>query len=154
MMTNSDAEQLKRFLQAENTYEGKILCSKCRKRQCQDCSLLNKKYSEEEKDVFQRMWNNIVLIKDSNGAFRVKVNYLYKSNPHVIFSPENTNYNQALMMTKRVIMQLKKKGQLEIFQKEIEKKIEIGTLVAMSDAEIHTSFHTFGNDDVRDKQFN
>ena len=28
MMTNSDAEQLKRFLQAENTYEGKILCPK------------------------------------------------------------------------------------------------------------------------------
>ena len=33
MMTNSDAEQLKRFLQAENTYEGKILCPKCMKRQ-------------------------------------------------------------------------------------------------------------------------
>ena len=74
MMTNTEAEQLKRFLQAENTYEGKILCSKCRKRQCQDCSLLNKKYSEEEKDVFQRIWNNIVLIKDEKGAFRVKVN--------------------------------------------------------------------------------
>ena len=33
MMTNTEAEQLKRFLQAENTYEGKIMCSKCRKRQ-------------------------------------------------------------------------------------------------------------------------
>ena len=33
-------------------------------------------------------------------------------------------------------MQLKKKEQMEMFQKEIEKKIEIGTLVAMSDAEV------------------
>ena len=121
-MTNSDAEQLKRFLQAENTYEGKILCPKCLKRKCQDCSLLNNKYSQEEKDVFQRMWNNIVLIKDNNGSYKVKVNYLYKSDPNIIFSPENTNYNQALMMTKKVIQQLKKKGQLEMFQKEIEKK--------------------------------
>ena len=68
------------------------------------------------------MWNNIVLIEDNKGGYRVKVNYLYKSDPHVIFSPENTNYNQALMMTKRVIHQLKKKGQLEMFQKEIDKK--------------------------------
>ena len=103
IMNNSDAEQFKRILQVKNTYEGKILCPKCMKRQ--DCSLLNKKYSQEEKVVFQRMWNSIVLIKDSKGAFRVKVNYLYKSNPDVIFSPENTNYNQALMMTKRVIHQ-------------------------------------------------
>ena len=48
---------------------------------------MNKRYSEEEKDVFQRMWNNIALIKDEKGAFRVKVNYLYKSDPNVIFSP-------------------------------------------------------------------
>jgi len=52
LMTNSDAEQLKRFLQAENTYEGKILCPKCLKRKYQDCSLLNKRYSQEKKDVF------------------------------------------------------------------------------------------------------
>ena len=59
-------------------------------------------------------------------------------------------------MTKRVIHQLKKKGQLEMFQKEINKKIEIGTLVAMSDAEVKEtmkSTHHF-NGDVRDKQFN
>merc|ERR1711915_369422 len=115
---------------------GKILCPKCLKRKCQDCSLLNYKYSQEEKDVFQRMWNNIVLIKDSNGNYKVKVNYLYKSDPNIIFSPENTNYNQALMMTKKVIQQLKKKGQLEMFQKEIEKKINIVTLVAMSESEV------------------
>ena len=108
-MTNSDAEQLKRFLQAENAYEGKILCPKCLKRQYPDCSLLKKKYSQEEKDMFQRMWNNIVLIKYNKGGYRVKVNYLHKSVPHVVFSPKNTNLNQALMMTKRVIHQLKKK---------------------------------------------
>ena len=39
------------------------------------------------------------------------------------------------MMTKKVILQLKKKGQLEMFQKEIQKKIDIGTLVAMNDKE-------------------
>ena len=142
LMTNFDAEQLKRFLQAENTYEGKIFCQQCLKRQRPDCRLLNKKYSQEEKDVFQCMWNNVVLIKDNKGRYRVKVNYLNKKDPHVVFSPESANFNQALMMTKRVILQLKKKRQLEMFQKEIDKKIEIGTLAEMSDDELKETIKT------------
>ena len=48
-------------------------------------------------------------------------------------------------MTKRVIHQLKKKGQLEMFQKEINKKIEIGTLVAMSDAKVKETMKSTHN---------
>ena len=55
---------------------------------------------------------------------------------------DDTNFNQALMMTKRVIHQLKKKGQLEMFPKEIYKKIEIGTLVEMSDDELKETMKT------------
>ena len=102
-MTNSNAETLKRFLQAENTYEGKIFCQKCLKRQCPDCSLLNKKYSQEEKETFQKMWNNVVLIKDDKAGYRVKASYLYSNDPHVVFAAENTNFNQALLMSKKVI---------------------------------------------------
>ena len=46
------------------------------------------------------------------------------------------------MMTKRVIHQLKKKGQLEVFQKEIDKKIDIVTLVELSDDELKQSMKT------------
>ena len=118
-MTNSDAEQ--RFVQAENTYEGKIFCQKCLKRQCPDCSLLNKKYSQKEKETFKRMWTNLVLFKDDKGGYRVKVSYLYNNDPHVVFAPENTNFNQALIMSKKVIHQLKRKEQLKMFQQEINK---------------------------------
>ena len=49
---------------------------------------------------------------------------------------ENSNFDQALKMSQRIINQSKKKGQLQVFQQEINKKIEIGTLVELSDSEL------------------
>ena len=68
------------------------------------------------------MWDSVVLINDGNGSYRVKVSYLYNNDPHVIFALENSNFHQALKTTQRVIHQLKKKGQLPVFQEEIDKK--------------------------------
>ena len=76
----------------------------------------------------------------------------------MIFAPENSNFQQAQAMSQRVIQQLKRKGfawyyiveptltnlqwmksiilerkgQLDVFQKEVDKKIQIGTLVEVS----------------------
>ena len=72
------------------------------------------------------MWDSVVLVDDGNGSFRVKVSYLYNNNPPVIFVPENSKFQKALTMSQRVIHQLKKKGQLDLFQDEINKKIQMG----------------------------
>ena len=67
------------------------------------------------------MSNNVVLIKDDKGGYRVKVSYLYNNDPHVVFSPESSKLNQALMMTKRVIHQLKKRTTGSIPQRNRQK---------------------------------
>ena len=49
-------------------------------------------------------------------------------------------------MSQRVIQQLKRKGQLDVFEKEIDKKIQIGTLVKVDYQElkqIMSSIHHF-----------
>ena len=53
-----------------------------------------------------------------------------------MFAPQNTNYSQALAMSRQVIQQLKRKNQLEVFQEEINKKIPLGILVEVSDQEL------------------
>ena len=105
-----ECEQLWRFLQAEDSYEGKLFSTKCPKRECPDCNLLSKKYSQEERDVYHKMWDSVVLLEDGNGSYRVKVSYLYNHNPHVIFAPQNSNFKQALAMSQRVTQQLKRKN--------------------------------------------
>ena len=64
--TNIEAEQLQRYLPAENTYEG--FCQKCLKRQRADRNLLTKKYSQQEKETYKRMWDSVVLIDDGKGS--------------------------------------------------------------------------------------
>ena len=46
---------------------------------------------QEECDVYRKMWDNVSLVDDGNGAYRVKIIYLYQHNPHVVFAPENSN---------------------------------------------------------------
>ena len=91
---------------------------------------------QEECDVYRKMWDNVSLVDDGNGAYRVKVIYLYQHNPHVVFAPQNSDYKQAMALNQTVIRQLKRKNQLEVFQKEINKKIELGTLLEVSDQEL------------------
>ena len=82
------------------------------------------------------MWDDVSLVEVWNGTYRVKVNYLYKHNPHVVFAPQNSNYKQAVAMSQNVIRHLKRKNQLEVFQEDINKKIELGTLAEVSDDEL------------------
>ena len=121
-LTNIECEQLRRFLQAENSYEGKLFWSKCLKRECPDCNLLSKKYRQEKQDVYRKLWDSVVLVINGDGSYRVKVSYIYNHNPHVIFAPQNANFQQDLAMSQRDIQQLKRKGQLDVFQKEFDKK--------------------------------
>ena len=66
--------------------------------------------------------DNVNLVETGDGAYRVKVSYLYQHNPHVVFAPQNSNYKQAVAMGQNIIRQLKKKNQLEVFQDEINKR--------------------------------
>ena len=88
------------------------------------------------------MWDNVSLVDDGNGAYRVKLAHLYQHNPHAVFAPQNSNYKQAVAMSQTVIRQLKRKIQLEVFQEEINKNIELGTLVEVSDQELVAIFQS------------
>ena len=54
-LTNIEGEQLQQFLQQEDCYEGKLLCSACLKRECPDCDPLSKRYCQKECDVYCNM---------------------------------------------------------------------------------------------------
>ena len=59
---------------------------------------------------------------------------MYRDDINVTFAPENSNNRDAVGWTKLLVTQLKKKGPqaLKDFQEQIDKKIELGTLVKMS----------------------
>ena len=71
-LTNIECQQLRHILQAENSNEGKLFCSKCLKRECPDCDLLSKRYSQEERDVYRKMWDPVVLVENGDGSYRVQ----------------------------------------------------------------------------------
>ena len=47
-------QSVKRCLQQETTYEGKILCNTCNKRKSESCDILSRKYSEEERKFLKK----------------------------------------------------------------------------------------------------
>ena len=42
--TNMDCENLERFIEAESILQPELKCEKCRKRECDECSMLRDKY--------------------------------------------------------------------------------------------------------------
>jgi hypothetical protein len=101
------------------------------------CDNLRSKYSEEDQDTYKKMWDNVNLIEDK-GKTRVKATYLYRNPPEESFSPENSNIKAATSRTDMIINRLVKKDQLKQFQEEIDKKIDIGCLEQVPEAEIET----------------
>ena len=136
-LTSQDCGDLKKWIEAENTYQGRISCEKCIKRNCRECTDLNTKYSEIEKQEFLDTWNNTFITNDTAGKGKKVVSrYSFQNDPHQIFKPENSNMKEALARTKRTINTLKKKNKLKEFQEKINEKIDIGTLVEVGEDEL------------------
>ena len=136
-LTSQECGDLKKWIEAENTYQGRISCQKCIQRNCRDCTELNTKYSEVEKQEFLNTWNNTFIIDDPLGqGKKVMSRYTFQNDPHQTFKPENSNMKEALARTKRTINTLKKKNKLKEFQDKIQEKIDIGTLIEVGEKEL------------------
>ena len=61
---------------------------------------------------------------------------MYENDPESVFHPKNSNFRQALAMPNGVIKNLKRKNQLNIFEEDIENKIQSGTLEKLSKEEL------------------
>ena len=126
MLTNEGCDTLKRFLEQEAAYKPKKYCEECQKRERQKCDALKSRYSEEDKIIFQRVWDNVHII-EKDGEKRIMAEYIYCNPVGKTFKPENSNTKEARARTNRLIDKLMKKGQLDLLQDEIQKKIDIGT---------------------------
>ena len=135
MLTNLECEDLKCFLIQEAAKKTKVFCKDCSKRQCVSCDNLRSKYLEEDQETYKKMWNNVKLVQE-DGKTCVRATYLYRNPPEETFSPENSNMKTATNRTDMIINRLIKKGQLDQFQDEINKKINIGCLEQVPEAEI------------------
>ena len=72
------------------------------------------------------MWDNVHII-EKDGEKRIMAEYIYRNPVGKTFKPENSNTKEARARTNRLIDKLMKKGQLDLLQDEIQKKIDIGT---------------------------
>ena len=83
-----------------------------------------------------RYWNSVKIVRHDSGL-RIQSDYFYKNNPKIVFKPENSNFIQAKRNLEGNIKRLKKKGKsaLKTFVDEVQKKIELGTLVECSPEE-------------------
>ena len=97
-------------------------------KKCENCELLSRKYSEEDRGIFKKVWNNVYLVYGKDGKKRVMVKYIYQNDLEVTFHPRNSNFKHAIAMTNNAIMHLKMKNQLNVFKDKIGKKIEMGKL--------------------------
>ena len=135
MMTGTECDELKKFMEAESTFQGRDFCEKCTKRSCKECDLLKKKFSLQEKQAFKEIWDKVTLVKE-NGKLRVRSEYTYQNDPQETFKPKKSNLKEAVGHTKRLINKLRKKNMLKRFQEEIDKKIQIGKLIKLNKDEV------------------
>ena len=63
-----------------------------------------------------------------DGKKRVKAHYLYRNNPEETFKAANSNMKEAKARTDSLINKLVRQGNLDTFQAELQKKIDIGCL--------------------------
>ena len=80
MMTGTECEDLKKFMEAKSTFEGRNFCERCTKRSCKECDLLKKKFSLQEKQAFKEIWDKVTFVK-TNGKLRVRSEYTYQNDP-------------------------------------------------------------------------
>ena len=64
MLTNLECEDLKCFLIQEAAKKTKVFCKDCSKRQCVSCDNLRSKYSEEDQEIYKKMWDNVKLVQE------------------------------------------------------------------------------------------
>ena len=134
MLTNVECEDLKKFLVQEAGEKPRVFCKTCSKRKCEDCENLQNRYSEEDRKIYKEVWDNVNLVQE-NGKTRVRAKYIYRNPPEETFAPENSNMKTAFSRTNMIIDRLMKKGQMEQFQEEIQKKIDIGCLEEVPEQE-------------------
>ena len=107
--------------------------------------MLRDKFSAEDRKIYKKLWENTRLV-NKDGKQRVEVEYLYRNDPHVTFKKENSNMKEAKARTDGLIRKLKSTNSLQDFKKEIQKKIDTGTLVKLTkeeEAEILAGTHHF-----------
>ena len=134
LLTNTGCEDLKRFLDQEATAGLKVFCERCEQRECNECDALKQRYSEEDRAIYKEAWEKTKLVQ-KDGKTRVEVEYIYRNDPNETFAPKNSNFKAAIGRINSLIDSLLRKGQLEEFEKEIEKKIQIGTLKEIPESE-------------------
>ena len=133
----SISEQMERFIKNENNLPILDLkCKDCAKKICSSCLMENSQLTLIQKKLFLRTWQSIKVVK-LNGELRIQADVSYKSDPLDTFSAVNSNFTQALSNLKQVVQSLKKKGPdaLQSLKEEVEKKIALGTLVAVTKEE-------------------
>ena len=81
MLTNQECENLKKFLVQEAAEKPRVFCRDCSKRECVSCENLQSKYSEEDQEIYKKMWDNVKLVQEG-GKTRVRATYLYRNPPH------------------------------------------------------------------------
>ena len=82
------------------------------------------RFSKEDREIYKQCWDKVKLIEE-NGKTRFKAKYIFRNPPEETFAPENLNVKTPISRTKMIIDRLFKKGQMDQFQKEIQKKIDI-----------------------------
>ena len=105
----------------------RVFCKTCSKWKCEDCENLQNRYSEEDRKIYKEVWDNVNLVQE-NGKTRLRAKYISRNPLEETFVPENSNTKTAFSRTNMIIDRLMKKGQMEKFQEEIQKKIYIGCL--------------------------
>ena len=126
--------EVEKLIQQENDLNLKILCDSCRLRQCPACNLANSHLTMSEKLKYLECWRSTKLI-EKDGEIRCQVDFLYQNDPKIIFKKENSNYDDAKRNIDNNIKKLKKKGKLEELIIDVDKKIELGTLTAVTEKE-------------------
>ena len=72
----------------------------------------------------------------------MRAKYIYRNPPEETFAPENSNMKTAFSRTNMIIGRLMKKGQMEQFREEIQKKIDIGCLEEVPEQELENLLKT------------
>ena len=145
MLTNVECEDLKKFLAQEAGEKLRVFCKTCSKRKWEDCENLQNRYSEEHRKIYKEVWDNVNLVQE-NGKTRVRAKHIYRNPPEENFAPENSNMKTAISRTNMIIDRLMRKGQMEQFQEEIQKKIDMGCLEEVQEQEVEqllNSVHHF-----------
>ena len=123
----------------------KVFYKSCSKRTCQDCENLQDRYSEEDREIYKQVWHNVKLVQEI-GKTCVRAKYIYRNPPEETSAPDNSNIKTAISTTNMIIDRLMKKGQMEQFQEDIQKKIDIECLERVQEEEVEQllkSIHQF-----------